>query len=608
MMSSDSYRSTSQYLAPSRVPQLERGQYNIYPSFPLDSGKIHQGPDALADRILLSHQLNVIIDGFVGVLWDHFIRQLQTAFERRHCAVCWVDVRTAFLPEQEVDKLIAPYLGGDDPLFGTRCPLHLSDFLDPNRLRKLQPDSSGAVTIVYGPGASLVGWNGFLVYVDVPKNEVQFRSRAASICNLGASSASTAQEMYKRFYFVDWPVLNRHRAGILDRIDLFVDHQRPGDPLLMSGDDVRAGLRMMATSCFRPRPWFEPGPWGGQWIKEHVRDVAKDVPNYAWSFELIGPENGLAFSSDGLLFELSLDFLMLGHHREVLGDFADRFGFEFPIRYDFLDTVDGGNLSVQCHPRPEYIHKRFGETFTQDECYYILDCKPDARVYLGFHEKADTALFRRELERSSREGTPVDIDAFVNSTQAQKHDLFLIPHGTIHCSGANNLVLEISATPYIFTFKMYDWLRMNLDGQPRTLNIERAFENLCFERRGDVIKKEFISQPAILNEGPDWRILHLPTHPLHFYDVQRLEFMTSLDMGTDGSCHVLNLVEGSSIVVEAASGIWMPLNYAETIVVPAAAGSYRLVNNGPSRAFVVKTFLKPDARPFARPEGARVPG
>ncbi len=99
------------------------------------------------------------------------------------------------------------------------------------------------------------------------------------------------------------------------------------------------------------------------------------------------------------------------------------------------------------------------------------------------------------LDTSFRDATPVDVDRFVQSHPARKHDLFLIPNGTIHCSGTDTLVLEISATPYIFTFKMYDWMRLDLDGRPRPLNIDRAFDNLYFERQGAMVPAELISQP-----------------------------------------------------------------------------------------------------------------
>jgi len=293
-------------------------------------------------------------------------------------------------------------------------------------------------------------------------------------------------------------------------------------------------------------------------------------------------------------------------HHQILGRFGERFGFEFPIRYDLLDTFEGGNLSLQCHPLPEYIHRNFGECFTQDETYYILDCRPDARVYLGFKRGVDPEAFRRDLEAGAENGTPVDIERYVQTVAAHKHDLFLIPGGTIHCSGVGNLVLEISATPYIFTFKMYDWMRMDLDGTPRSLNIARAFDNLAFERQGDRVTQELVSRPSVITAGADWRVVHLPTHEQQFYDVHRFEFSTVVDAATDGSCHVMNVVEGDWIMLETADGMRQRFNYAETFIIPAAAERYRLINGGRRRAMVVKTFLKPEARPYAPPPGAGV--
>lgn len=589
------WRKTTQYLMPAHVAEtgqeLVEGQYNIYPAHDLGSGQIEAGFDALAQR--LADAGRVMIDGFPGVLWADFRERLEASLKTLGVSTHWIEVAAAMKPTAAIDALIAPFLGGDDPIFGYRFSGELADFFDASALQLIRPDPAAMLNIVYGCGAALTGWDGLLVYIDVPKNEIQFRQRAGSVTCLGAAQPLDPKLAYKRSYFVDWPVANRHKLALHHRIDWIVDGQRPDAITFTRGDALRAGLTLLAANCFRVRPWFEPGPWGGQWIRRHMPQLAQDVPNYAWSFELIVPENGLVFSSDGWLLEVSFDFLMHRDPHAITGESADAFGYEFPIRFDFLDTFAGGNLSVQCHPRPAYIRQHFGEVFTQDETYYILEAGPTARCYLGFQDDIDPSTFRAALEESFQHATPVDVERFVQSHPARKHDLFLIPNGTIHCSGVDNLVLEISATPYIFTFKMYDWMRLDLDGRPRPLNIDRAFENLYFDRKGERIQAEFISKPYVLASGPGWELIHQPTHRNHFYDVHRYRLTGSVEVQTGGSCHVMSLVEGKSVLLETANGARQRFHYAETFVVPAAAGSYRLTSEDGSEIHVVKAFVKP---------------
>jgi len=591
-MTSEQIRRTSQFLMPVRLNSnnITQDEYNVYPVRSLGGGKIFNGYHSLAQYII--GKKTVIIDGYAGVLWDTIKTSLNEYFIADGLTVNWIETSAYLKPAQVLETLIQPFLGAPDAVWGTKCTLSLHDLYELDKLTEQLPNEATDLNIVMGPGAALSGWDVPVIYIDLPKNELQFRMRAGVITNLGANGINEPFYMYKRFYFVDWVLFNNYKKQILDKIAIIADGQWANDINWMYKADLIDGLNQLSQSVIRVRPWFEPGAWGGHWIREHIKNINKDVVNYAWSFELIVPENGLVFESDGYLLEVSFDFLMFNNQQEVLGVHAQKFGDEFPIRFDFLDTYDGGNLSIQCHPSLKYIQDNFGETITQDETYYILDCKDKAEVYLGFQDNIQPEEFRSVLETSQRENQEIEITNYVQAHAAKKHDLFLIPNGTVHSAGANNLVLEISATPYIFTFKMYDWLRLDLDGNPRPINIEHAFNNLDFERKGEKVRAELISKQEVIQRGEDWQLVHVPTHQEHFYDVHRMEFDKEISVETNNQCHVMMLVEGSAITIKTANGTEQTFAYAETFVIPAAAQSYTLTNLGKNRAKVIKAFLK----------------
>ena len=317
-----------------------------------------------------------------------------------------------------------------------------------------------------GCGARLIAQGNLLVYADLARWEAQLRFRRDKVSNLGVENRKLAASLqYKRAFFVDWRVCDRWKQPLLPQWDFVLDTHDRNAPKLAEGEAVRRALQAAAQRPFRVVPFFDPAPWGGQWMKE-VCDLDRSVINYGWCFDCVPEENSLLLRSGQVCFEMPSLNLVFHQPRALLGEGVQaRFGDEFPIRFDFLDTMAGGNLSFQVHPLTEYIQRHFGLRYTQDESYYLLDAASDGCVYLGLREGIQPGVVVRELESAQAGGPPFEVNRYANSWPARKHDHFLIPAGTVHCSGRNSMVLEISATPYIFTFKLWDWGRLGLDGQ-----------------------------------------------------------------------------------------------------------------------------------------------
>jgi mannose-6-phosphate isomerase class I len=254
--------------------------------------------------------------------------------------------------------------------------------------------------------------------------------------------------------------------------------------------------------------------------------------------------------------------------------------------------MGGGNLSLQVHPTTEYIRQQFGMHYTQDESYYLLDAGEDATVYLGIRDGADPDRMIAALESANNGGQLFEAEQFINIWPAKKHDHYLIPAGTVHCSGKNAMVLEISATPYIFTFKLWDWARLGLDGQPRPINIRHGSNVIQWERRTMWVKDQLVNRTREVSRGEGWREECTGLHEMEFIETRRHWFTKPVLHDTRGTVNVLNLIEGREAIITSPAGKFEPfvVHYAETFIVPAAVGEYIISPFGESEGREIGTI------------------
>ena len=295
-------------------------------------------------------------------------------------------MRRHALPWAEVERLTTDPALADDPAFARIPAVGLRELLG----ELPDPSAGGPLTLVVGPGAALVPHD-LLWWLDLPKADSLAAVRRGQASNLGQPPGEIGTE--KRLLFVDWPLLDRHKRAHAHRLDRLVDVTDPTVPRSLTGDSLRASLSWLSGRPFRTRPTFLPGPWGGQWLRTAL-GIETDETNLAWSYELITPESGILLG-DGPTMEVGFELLLAAHPERVLGTaVAERFGATFPIRFDYLDTMEGGHLSVQCHPGERYARETFGLDYTQEETYYVMATTPGGSVFLGLREDADVDAFR----------------------------------------------------------------------------------------------------------------------------------------------------------------------------------------------------------------------
>ena len=562
---------------------MRKVNYDRFPSTKI-AGTILQGWDAVHTLLVECFKVKkvVAVDFYAGVREEEVAGELELL-----SPTLFINTRNLMKPQDEIKAMTERFMT-DDVLFGYVTNLTLNDYFDAEKLeqaRKQVADATGRVIIV-GSGAAMVApAEATVVYVDMARWEIQQRFRVHEVKALGVDNREDAVSLqYKRGYFNDWRILDRYKESLFGRVDFWLDTHIANEPRLIDKETFFKGIEETVKTPFRVVPFFDPAPWGGQWMKE-VCGLNPEKENYGWCFDCVPEENSLYFEVNGVRFELPSVDLVLLKSRELLGEPVEaRFGKDFPIRFDFLDTVGGGNLSVQVHPTTQFIRENFGMYYTQDESYYLLDAKEGATVYLGLKTGIDKNEMIEDLRKAQKGEIVFNTEKYVNKLPAKKHDHYLIPGGTVHCSGSEALVLEISSTPNLFTFKLWDWQRLGLDGKPRPINVERGKEVIDWKRDTEYVNKHLANRFTQVAEGDGWREECTGLHPNEFIETHRHWFSKPVTHHTNNSVNVLNLVEGEEAVVESPINAFKPfvVHYAETFIIPASVGEYTIAPYGKS--------------------------
>ncbi|WP_328473411.1 class I mannose-6-phosphate isomerase [Streptomyces sp. NBC_00448] len=601
---------------------VHSSQYDPRPRYPVSDGTVMVGWADAADALGATVRL-LAVDGPAAVEWEAVARELTAALAATRPRVTVADVRDAARDWADIRRLTESETLRDDPDFARLAGGSLSDLLGPGALAALASgpeggtgggaeggESGGALRVLVGPGAASAPGVDAVWWADVPKRYAEAAVGRGAGRNLGAPAGQLPS--LRRLFYIDWPLQDRHRDATADRIDRWFDVTDTSTPASISGHALRASCRRLARQPFRTLPTFNSTPWGGHWGQEKLGHNP-GAANTALGYELIAPESGVLLGDDGdgassdtgsgirsgsgtgtgtgRSVEVPFQLVVALAPVDMLGaDVHETFGTSFPIRFDYLDTVGGGNLSVHCHPRTDEMRTVFGWPYTQHESYYLMRTSAHSKVFLGLRQDADVDAFHARAHAADAHGEEFDIESYVQTFPAEDGQLYLVPAGTPHGSGEGNVVLEVSATPYLYSLRFYDWLRRDAADRQRAVHVEHAFRNLDPRRSGEAVPRDLVQRPRTVHRGDGWREELLGALPDMFFEVRRLVIDPegTAEQDTAGRFHVLTVVDGQGVLVTTAAGDRHFVHYAETLAVPASVTAYRVQNQGPDLARLVK--------------------
>jgi len=219
------------------------------------------------------------------------------------------------------------------------------------------------------------------------------------------------------------------------------------------------------------KPIIKEKIWGGNRLKNVLNKEVEGINKAGESWEISAVHDETSVVENGFLEGNTIEELIEIYMGDLVGDkIYDKFGLVFPLLIKFIDAND--YLSLQVHPDDEMAldrHNSYGKT----EMWYVVDAEKDSELIVGFNQEMD----RSKYLQSFGSGTLREI---LNFEKVKTGDVFFIPAGRIHATGPGILFAEIQQTSDI-TYRIYDWDRLDEDGNARELHTELAVDAIDYD-------------------------------------------------------------------------------------------------------------------------------
>ncbi len=560
----------------------------------------------------------VAFDGYTTTKWDLLVSLLARECDVNGYKIEFVDsYKATFKSGEEIDAIIDPLLIWDkkiDPtlLYGKVYHGGYLGLMDPDKVEAFKKDlpalkAPGKLVVVYGYGSLIKEFRPMYdvkCWFDITPMNSMLRIRAGEYANLGKKHTGIINRTIRRCYYCDFEnaVQLRKQLFAENAIDwYFLDNDRQHLQMMPFSTfaDICASL---VQYPFRAKPCYLEGVWGGSYMKR-LRNLPKEMRNCAWIFDFIPMEVSVLVEAGEE--KLDINYCSFVHKEGVnlMGKKAvDHFQGYFPIRFNYDDSYHStGNMSIQCHSGGKFNIENYNEFGRQDESYYVVVTGHEAKTFIGFRDDADIPAFFKEIEAADTQHKECDYMKYVSYEESKPGLQVMLPAGTIHSSGRNQVILEIgSLTIGSYTYKMYDYLRLDFDGKQRPIHTKLGEENVAQHRRYSVIHDPnspdyIVQKPRLDCKGDGWEEYILGENPQMYISLRRLEFEKVCQQDTKGEkFHVLTLVDGDAVLVRSIDHPErsFQMDFMDIVCVPADMGRYEIINLGKEPIRVHKTTLR----------------
>jgi mannose-6-phosphate isomerase len=307
---------------------------------------------------------------------------------------------------------------------------------------------------------------------------------------------------------------------------------------------------------FKFQPILKDKIWGGQKLQKILKKPTTSV-EAGESWEISDVQGDTSIVSNGTMAGTSLKSLMELHTTELLGHKNfQQFGTKFPLLIKFIDAKLA--LSVQLHPNDALAksrHNSFGKT----EMWYVVQADSDSNLIVGFNQPMTKELYLKHLEAKT-------LECILNFDKVDAGDTYFIEVGRIHAIGAGVLLAEIQQTSDI-TYRVYDWDRVDSEGNHRELHNDIALEAFDFDMP-DNYRVNYSRDSQTSTE-----LVSCP-----YFTTNVIEVKTSLLVKNNYDSFMIYMcVEGSAVI--NIEGYQTEFSMGETVLIPACIKSFSISTN-----------------------------